>query len=262
MDACESEIRRNIKLVIAYNGAAYHGWQRQAPGIDTVQGRIEQAAIHVLKHRLSLHGAGRTDAGVHANGQVASFSTTNMSIPMDGLRRAINSRLPGDIAVRSAVVVPDDFQASLSAVGKTYQYRIHTSPVRPVMLFGQVHRYWRTLDIDPMRNAATRLIGTHDFRGFTASAEVRENTIRAIFRCDVSEEGPEVRITVQGGGFLYNMVRIIAGTLIEVGRGKFAPEIIDDILATRHRPTAGPTAPPDGLTMLCVHYNPADLKIQ
>ena len=246
--------RRNIKLVIAYDGRAYHGWQRQADGLETVQGCVEQAAGRVVRHPVIVHGAGRTDAGVHAAGQVANFHTTNFAIPLEGLRRAMNSRLPQDIAVRSACVVADDFHASRSAVGKTYRYRIHTAAVRPVELAGQVYHYWRPLDIEPMQEAAARLVGTHDFRGLASSAELRQNTARTIYACQVSRLDDEIHVTVQGNGFLYNMVRNIVGTLMEIGRGHWPPDRIEKILASRDRRDAGPTAPPDGLSLMCVHY--------
>jgi tRNA pseudouridine38-40 synthase len=251
--------QRNIKLVIAYDGSAYHGWQRQARGIDTVQERIETAATAVLRHPVTVHGAGRTDAGVHADGQVANLRTPNFAIPLVGLRRAMNSRLPGDIAVRSATLVPESFHASISAIGKTYRYRIHVSPRKPIHRDGRVYRWFKPLDPERMRAAARRLIGTHDFRSFATSAEVRENTVRTVFRCDVAEADDEIRVTVQGDGFLYNMVRIVVGTLMEVGRGHWEPERIESILAGRNRRLAGPTAVPDGLTMVCVHYHPEDL---
>ena len=253
--------RRNIKLVIAYDGAAYHGWQRQADGIDTVQQRIEAAAADVLRHEVTVFGAGRTDAGVHAAGQVANLYTTNLAIPLRGLRRAMNSRLPRDVAVVSAADVPAEFHASRSAIGKTYRYRIHVAPLRPVELARQVYHYWRALDTPAMRDAAVRLLGRHDFIGFATSAEQRESTVRTIRRCDVTEDGPTVAVTVRGDGFLYNMGRNIVGTLIEVGRGRWGPERVDTILATRDRRQAGPTAPPDGLTLLCVHYRPEDLSM-
>ncbi len=246
--------RRNIKLVIAYNGSAYHGWQRQADGLATVQQHVEEAAVSVLNHRVIVFGAGRTDAGVHAAGQVANLYTPNMSVPLRGLRRAMNSRLPRDIAVRSAEIVDDSFHASRSAVGKTYRYRIFVSPIRPVELHGLIYHYWRTLNVDRMREASQRLLGRHDFRGLATSAEVRENTVRTIFRCEVAMLGPEVHVTVQGDGFLYNMVRNLVGTLIEIGRGRWGPQQIDTILSSRDRRLAGPTAPPDGLTLQCVHY--------
>jgi tRNA pseudouridine38-40 synthase len=253
--------RRNIKMVVSYNGAAYHGWQRQAEGFDTVQERIENAAARVMGHPVIVHGAGRTDAGVHASGQVANFYTANFSIPLKGLRLAVNSRLPGDIAIMSAEEVADNFHASRSAVGKTYRYRIHVASTRAVELHRQVYHYWRPLDAQRMALAGQRLVGTHDFRGLATSSEKRENTVRTIFRCDVEEAGAEIHVTVQGNGFLYNMVRNIVGTLIEVGRGRWGPEQVDHILATCDRKDAGPTAPPDGLTLLCVHYREEDLRL-
>jgi len=252
---------RNIKMVIAYNGAAYHGWQRQVDGIDTVQERIEKATVQVVRHSLAVHGAGRTDAGVHATGQAANFYSSNWSIPLAGMRRAINSRLPADIAVRSACEVPEDFHASRSAVGKTYRYRIYTAPLRPVELASQVLHYWRPLDLERMRTAARRLVGTHDFVGFATSADQRDNTVRTVFRCEVARLDAEIQITVRGDGFLYNMVRNIVGTLMEIGRGRWAPRQIDTILDTRDRRNAGPRVLPDGLTLVCVHYRPEDLQI-
>jgi len=248
-------------MIVAYEGSAYHGWQRQAVGIDTVQLRIELAGTKVMGHRVILHGAGRTDAGVHASGQVANFHTPNFAIPLKGMRRAINSRLPNDIAIVSAADVNDGFQASRSAIGKTYRYRIWRAPIRPVMQAGQVWHYWRPLDAEPMIQAAARIVGTHDFRGFTTSAETRLNTTRTIFRCEVADMGSELLVTVQGDGFLYNMVRNIVGTLTEIGRGRWKPNHIDKIIATRDRDIAGPTAPPDGLSLVCVHYKNEGMKV-
>ncbi len=248
--------RRNIKLVIAYNGAAYHGWQRQADGIDTVQQRVEEAASKVVGHPVTVSGSGRTDAGVHAAGQVANFHTTNLSIPLRGLRRAMNSRLPRDIAICSAEEVAEDFHASRSAVAKTYRYRVYVAPMRPVELCGQVWHYWRSLDAERMREGAVRLIGEHDFRGLATSAETRENTVRTIYRCEVAQADSEIVISVTGSGFLYNMVRNIVGTLVEIGRSRWGAEQIDVILASRDRRDAGPTAPPDGLSLMSVEYPP------
>lgn len=258
----DTRARRNIKLVIAYNGAAYRGWQRQADGLETVQQHVEEAAGRVLGEPVTVFGAGRTDRGVHAAGQVASFHTENQAVPLRGLRRAMNSRLPGDIAIVSAEEVPESFHASRSAVAKTYRYRIHVAPVRPVHLHRLVYHYWRPLDVVRMRAAAVRLIGEHDFQAFASAGDLRENTVRTITRCDVAEAGKETHVTVQGTGFLYHMVRNIVGTLVEVGRGRWAPDCIDTILASRDRRNAGPTAPPDGLTLLCVHYNPEDLRVE
>jgi len=252
---------RNIKLVVAYDGAAYHGWQRQSAGIDTVQERLEDAAARVTGHPVTVLGASRTDTGVHAAGQVANFYTTNASIPLEGLRRAINSRLPGDIAIRSAQEVSINFHASRWAVGKTYRYRIRLSPLRTVNPVAQAWLYAKPLDDEPMRLAARRLIGTHDFRGFATSAEIRQNTVRTIYRCDVCRGDFEIVVSVEGNGFLYNMVRNIVGTLVEVARGHWEPEHVDKALASRDRRDAGPTAPAGGLTLLCVHYLPEDASV-
>ncbi|MCJ7544674.1 MAG: tRNA pseudouridine(38-40) synthase TruA [Phycisphaerae bacterium] len=246
--------RRNVKLVVAYNGAAYHGWQRQVGGVDTIQQRLEEALVRVVRHPVIVLGAGRTDAGVHAAGQVANFYTTNLAIPLAGLVAATNSRLPRDIVIRSAEGVPESFHAARSAVGKTYRYRIYVAPVRPVELHRLVYHYWRPLDAERMSQAAAALVGEHDFRGFASSADQRDNTVRRIDTCQVAEAGGEIHVTIRGDGFLYQMVRNIVGTLIEIGRGHWPVERIDKVFASGNRSDAGPTAPPDGLTLLCVHY--------
>lgn len=246
--------RRNIKLVIAYRGTNYHGWQRQAEGLSTVQQAVETAAARVLGERVNVNGASRTDAGVHAAGQVANMKTTNVAIPLENLRRAMDGKVGDDIAIRSAEPAEPDFQASRSAVGKTYLYRIYVSPSKPVMLSDQVCLCRPPLDVERMRRAAMRLLGEHDFGGFASVADDRESTVRTLFRCEVVETDDEVRLRVTGDGFLYHMVRNIAGTLIEIGRGRWEPERIDEILSSCDRRRAGPTAPAEGLTLLCVHY--------
>lgn len=248
--------RRNIKLVIAYDGSAYHGWQRQAEGIDTIQLRIEQAARDVVRHRVVAFGAGRTDAGVHAAGQTANFRTTSFAVPLEGLRRAMNSRLPDDIVVVSAAQVDESFHASRSAIGKTYRYRICTGALRPVERARQTYHYWRPLDIEAMREAARRFVGRHDFRGLATSSDEREDTIRTVRACNVAPAADEIHITVEGDGFLYNMVRNIVGTLVEIGRGHWPIERVDLILASCDRTLAGPTAPAAGLILMTVHYPP------
>lgn len=245
--------RRNLKLVIAYDGSAYHGWQRQR-GLPTVQQHIEEAAMRVLNHRVVVFGASRTDAGVHAEGQAANLWSTNLAIPLRGARRAMNAKLPRDIAVRSIEEVDDWFHASRRATGKTYRYRIHIGPDRPVLHARQVYHYWRTLDVEAMREGGRRIVGRHDFRGFASSAEQRQDTVRHVWRCDVAEVGPEVHVIVEGGGFLYNMVRNIVGTLVEIGRGHWEPGRVDRVLASCNRGDAGPTAPAEGLCLVAVHY--------
>lgn len=250
----EGGLRRNIRLVVAYDGRRYHGWQRQAEAFPTVQGCLEDALARVVGHPVTVHGAGRTDAGVHALGQGANFHTTNLGIPLRNLRRAADSKCPDDIAILSAEQVAADFHASISAVGKTYRYRIHVGPAKPVMRAGRVYHCPVALDVRPMADAAGRLMGRHDFRGFASSAEQRSNTVRTITCCTVSAEADEVWVTVSGDGFLYKMVRNIAGTLIEIGRGRWGPERIDRILAGRDRRDAGPTAAPGGLYLVSVVY--------
>ncbi len=249
--------RRNIKLVVAYDGTAYRGWQRQADGVPTVQAAIEAAAVRVVGHPISLNGAGRTDAGVHAAGQAANFLTTNLSIPLRALRGGLDARCPRDVAVLSAAEVPIDFHAARWALGKTYRYRIHTGSAKPALRARQVYHYPRALDPGRMRAAAARLLGAHDFRGFAASGEQRDNSVRTISSCRVSEQGDEVHVTVTGGGFLYKMVRNIVGTLIEIGRGRWGPERVDRVLASGDRREAGFTAPPGGLCLMSVQYPPA-----
>jgi tRNA pseudouridine38-40 synthase len=247
---------RNVHLTIAYHGAHYHGWQRQAVGIDTVQLHVERAAKSVLKHPLHVHGASRTDSGVHAEGQSAHILTCNNNVPVEGIRRAMNSRLPHDICIRSVRDVPVSFNAALNALGKTYRYRIHTHPQYDVGRFQQVFHYWRPLDPCAMVEAAQRVVGTFDFAGFARSKDKRENTVRTISRCDVAIVEDEIQVTVAGTGFLYNQVRNIVGTLLEIGRGRWDPSYVDWIIETQDRKLAGPTAPAEGLTLMCVHYNP------
>ena len=246
---------RNLMMVVAYNGQAYHGWQRQIKGVVTVQEILEGIVRRVLKHPLNIQGCSRTDSGVHAEGQVVSVKTTNMTIPLSGLRKAINCRLPEDIAVRSICEVPLDFNASSSAVAKTYRYRINNSPVRPVSLAGQVYHYFRPLDEYAMAAAASRIVGTHDFLGFASAGEQRATTVRTVNSCSVSRQGDELHMYINGTGFLYNMVRNIVGTLVNIGRGHWSPDRIDYIIKSRDRNNAGPTAPPDGLTLMEVFYD-------
>jgi len=250
----EGDPDRNITLVVAYDGTAYHGWQRQAEGVATVQAELEQAAARVLGEAVAINGAGRTDAGVHAAGQVANFHTANTGVPLLRLGRAVSSRCPRDIAVVSAAEAPADFHASRSAVGKTYRYRICLAPAKPVMRADHVYHYPRALDLARMRSAGRRLTGTHDFAGFASADDDRPNTVRTIARCEPAQCGDELHVTVAGDGFLYKMVRNIVGTLIEIGRGRWGPDRIDLILRSRDRRDGGFTAPPGGLCLMSVQY--------
>jgi tRNA pseudouridine38-40 synthase len=227
--------------------------------LRTVQAVVERAIAETTAQPIKLVGASRTDAGVHAKGQVAHFDAAT-PIPTARLPHAINSRLPEDVEVLSAEEVPATFDAISDAVRKQYRYRLFNSSRRPLLLRHGVWHCWLKLDIDRMNAAAKRLIGTHDVAGLAAADHGRTSTVRTIFNCFVEQpavfldEGPQVHIVVEGSGFLYNMVRIIAGTLVEVGRGRFEPAVIDEILATGDRRKAGPTLPPQGLCLEWIQY--------
>ncbi len=249
-------MERTIKLVIGYDGTDYHGWQHQ-PGLRTVQGTIEQAARRVLRHQVELIGSGRTDAGVHAAGQVANFATT-VEMPVDNIRRAIGSRLPKDVTIAHAAEVPAAFNAIKSARCKLYRYRVHNAGGRPVERQQQRYTYhfWHPLEIDPMRQAARHLIGQLDFAAMASKGSQRDSTIRTVQRIQICRHYEEVRFDVIGRGFLYNQVRNMVGTLIEVGRGHWPPERVAEIMASKDRANAGPTTPARGLCLQWVRYDP------
>lgn len=248
-------------LTIAYRGTHYHGWQFQSAnphtwkgpwppesqGIPTVQEIIARHLGKVVGHPVTLVGSSRTDAGVHAKGQVAHFDTDSVQIPPAGMRLAVNAQLPDDILVREIEPVPQSFDAISSTISKRYQYFIWNAPDRAPFFADLAWHRRHILDIDAMSAAAAQLVGEHDFACFARPAHGRENSIRTIFGCSVAKRGQRVVIGVEGSGFLWNMVRIIAGTLIDVGMGRFQPEEIPAMLAARDRRAAGGTAPPHGL---------------
>ena len=245
------------RLTIAYDGTAFHGWQRQVrvdgSELRTVQGAVAEAIVQAVQQPVRLQGASRTDAGVHAVGQVAHFDAETR-IPTERLPDAINARLADDVEVLEARVVPTTFDACSDAVEKQYRYRLWNTRRRPLGLRHMVYHCWTSLDIDRMQTAATMLIGEHDFAAFAATGHGRESTVRTVTGCDVQVREPEVQIVVRGDGFLYNMVRIIAGTLVEVGRARFEPAHIQTLLAERRRELAGPTLPPQGLCLEWIRY--------
>jgi len=252
-------MRRTIYLRIAYEGTDFHGWQVQ-PGLRTVQGVLEDAVRRVVRHPVELIGSGRTDAGVHAVGQVGSFSTTS-SIPASRIKPAVLSRLPDDLAVVDAREVHPDFHATKDAISKLYRYRLHCACRRPVA--GLAHRYtyhfWRPINLDRMREGARHFIGTKDFSAMAGAGCQRTTMVRSVLRCDVHRRLDEVRIDVLGTGFLYRQVRNMVGTLVNVGCGLWEPDRVRDILASSDRSNAGPTVPAKGLTLRCVIYPPEKL---
>ncbi len=243
---------RNIKLLIEYDGTNFCGWQRQNNG-RTIQEEIEKALEKVLKRPVKIHGSGRTDTGVHALGQVASFKA-NITVPMDKIPLALNSLLPEDISVKGASEVEEDFHARYSAKGKKYIYQIYNGPLRSPLLRNYAYFVTQPLDLNRMQEAARCFLGTHDFKGFMASGSSVQDTVRNLYKLDVYFHEKIIKIEIEGNGFLYNMVRIIAGTLVEVGKGKIPAEDMKSIIASGIRESAGPTAPAQGLYLAEVFY--------
>jgi tRNA pseudouridine38-40 synthase len=248
-------MEQNLRLVLAYDGTDFHGWQRQA-GLRTVQGDVEAVLRRILRHPLHVHGASRTDAGVHARGQVANV-VTSANIPVERLARAIGDRLPPDTALVRATCVPLEFHASRDARGKLYRYRIFNARRRPVIELAQryVWHVWYPLDLERLQAAAALLVGKHDFAAFATSGTPRRTTVRTVHALRVYRRCDTVWFDVAGDGFLYNQVRNMVGTLVEVGRGHWAPERVAAILASGKRSEAGPTAPPQGLCLQWVRYD-------
>jgi tRNA pseudouridine38-40 synthase len=244
---------RKIKLVIHYDGTAYHGWARQ-PGMPTIQGTIEAAFEKLTAQSVEVIGSSRTDAGVHALGQVAHVVLTDCPIPTENFQSALNNILPDDIIIADVQDVPDDFDAISNTVSKQYYYFIHTGPIRYVLGRNQWHRPG-SLDVDKMNEAAQYLVGKHDFKSFASAADQRESSVRTISHCIVKQGcSNPIIISVAGDGFLYNMVRNIVGTLVEIGRGRWQPEYIQDILDAKDRTAAGPIAPACGLCLMEIFY--------
>lgn len=255
---------QRYKITLAYDGSAFHGWQKQEPPgeepLRTAQGELEQVLVRLLgtpKDQLHLMGASRTDSGVHALGQTAMFDADS-SIPLERIPLAINARLPDDIEVRSCELASSDFDVIGDVTNKQYRYRIFNAEHKPLWVRNAVYHCFNCkLDAQRMNEAAQRLIGTHDIEGFSAAGHGRENTVRTIYDCKAFTDPvypDEIHMTIQGSGFLYNSVRIIAGTLVEVGRGRFEPLRIDEVLRTADRRLAGPTLPPQGLCLDWISY--------
>jgi tRNA pseudouridine38-40 synthase len=247
---------RNIKLTITYDGTEYHGWQIQ-PGLRTIQGIITEAIQDLLSSEIRLFGASRTDAGVSALGQIGLIQIDS-PIPTKNLARAITGRLPADLAVTEAVEVPLGFDLMGAVTNKLYRYTIYTGQVRPVLKIRHCWHLHTKLDITAMDKAAKLLVGKKDFKSFASAADKRESSVRTIFRCDVGNSNDQekdwIYVDVEGDGFLYNMVRNIVGTLVDVGNGRWSPEKINEILEAKDRTAAGQLAPPQGLCLMWIKH--------
>lgn len=244
---------KRIKLVVAYEGTNYCGWQIQPTGI-TIEGVLNQALSELLGEEIKVTGASRTDSGVHSLGNVAIFDT-NTRIPPEKICYAVNQRLPEDVVVQSSCEVAADFHPRHCYSEKTYEYRILNRKIPIPTLRKDTYFYYRNLNVEKMKEAAAYLEGTHDFKSFCSIHTTVEDTVRTILSCKVEKSSEDiVTIRVTGTGFLYNMVRIIAGTLVQVGIGEKEPEEMIKILEKKDRSAAGPTAPAHGLTMIGIRY--------
>lgn len=251
---------RCIKLTVAYDGTRYHGWQTQPTG-PTIQSALERAILSISGETVHIIGSGRTDSGVHAWGQVASFHTDS-KLPADVFRKALNATLPEDIVVRDACDVPTSFRPINDAISKRYRYVVQPGRINDPFALKHAWFVKRILDVESMQEAAQALIGEHDFAAFQATGSPRQSTIRTMLDASVrlhdADERRKIFIEVEATGFLYNMVRIIAGTLVEIGQGKRPAQSMANIIASVDRLQAGMTAPAHGLYLLLVHYPPFD----
>lgn len=244
---------KRIRLKVAYDGTDYCGWQIQPNGI-TIEEMLNRAIRKLTGEEIHVIGASRTDSGVHALGNVAVFDTES-SIPPERMSYALNQKLPGDIVVVESEEVPLDWHPRYQdQIRKTYEYHIYNGPVPDPLRRRYTAYVSFPMDVERMRQGASCLVGTHDFVSFCNIKSQVEDTVRTVENLEILKDGPEITIRITGNGFLYNMVRIIAGTLIRVGRGFYTPERVEEILLAKKRTEAGVTAPPEGLVLVKIEY--------
>lgn len=243
---------RNIKLIIEYDGKGFNGWQKQPTKLN-IQGEIEKAIEEITGEKVELIASGRTDAGVHSVGQTANFKTET-KIPIEKIPKAINSKLKKSIVIKSAEEVDERFHSRYSVKSKTYRYIINNSEEGTAIYRGLEYHISNKLDVEKMNEAIKKFKGEHDFKAFKASGTSSKSSVRKILDGEVRKEGERIIIEITGTGFLYNMVRIISGTLLEVGLGKITPEDIPEIIKSQDRTKAGKTLPAHGLYLLKVEY--------
>lgn len=245
---------QNYKLILQYDGTKYNGWQRQGNTANTIQGRLNEVIGRYLGEQIELAGSGRTDAGVHAYGQTANFKTKK-KLDIEQFLVDINHYLPQDIRIIKTEVVNERFHARLSAVSKTYEYVIDNGKVCDVFARKYVWRIEETLNVKTMKEAALFFIGTHDYTSFCGNKKFKKSAVRTIMDISIVESDGKIKISYTGTGFLQNMVRIMTGTLVEVGLGKKLPASMPQILEAKQREAAGMLAPPQGLFLKTVYYN-------
>ena len=243
---------RRIKLIVAYDGTEYSGWQIQ-PEAPTIEMYLDKAIRELTGENVHVTGASRTDAGVHAYGNVAVFDTES-TIPGDRFTFALYRFLPDSIVIQDSWEVSVDFHPRHCDTRKTYEYRILNTAVPLPQKRNFTWHVAGSIDIEKMKEAAAYIVGEHDFKSFCCVRTQAESTVRTIYSLEVLQEGSEIIIRIKGNGFLYNMVRIITGTLIQVGNGRFKPEYVKQMLEAKDRTVAGQTAPPQGLTLVGIEY--------
>ena len=244
---------RNIKLIIEYDGRKFNGWQKQ-PNNPNIQGEIENAIFEITGEKVELIASGRTDRGVHALAQVANFKIESERLPIEKFAIALNSKLKNSIRIRSAEEVDERFHSRYSVHSKTYRYVINNSEYGTAIFREFEYNFPIKLDVQKMNRAIQYFVGEHDFKGFKASGTSSKSSVRIIYDAKVYQDGDRVNIEITGNGFLYNMVRIISGTLLDVGIGKIKPEEIPEIIESKDRTRAGKTLPAHGLYLVKVEY--------
>lgn len=245
---------RNIKMTIEYDGGRYLGWQRLGDSNKTIQGKIENILKEMTGSKIEIIGSGRTDAGAHAKGQIANFKTES-NMDLAEMQEFLIRYLPRDIIVKKLEEVPERFHARYNAIGKKYSYYIWTNPIPSAFEYGHSFHYPEQLDIDKMKDACSKLVGTHDFLGFSSLKKTKKSTVRTINEITIHQEGDLLHFTFVGEGFLHKMVRIMMGTLLEIGAGMTEPEYIDEIFKSKIRSNAGMTVPSQGLFLDEVYYD-------
>ncbi len=245
---------KNYKLILSYDGSRYFGWEHQPNQPLTIQGKLEQVLLKMTGASVEILGAGRTDAGVHAKAMVAS-ARMETDLTEEEIKQYMNRYLPEDICVKEVRVASDRFHARYNATGKTYRYTCYVGETKPVFDRKYVYCPEGEIDLEKMRHAARYLIGTHDFASFCANPRMKKSTVRKVDRIDIVKKGEYLTLTFHGTGFLQHMVRILTGTLLEVGLGKRSPESMEQLLEEKKRALAGPTAPAKGLCLLKVDYD-------